>query len=81
MENIGEVFISPAKEIFILDEFREDIIMFRKRHRKSIKKLEKVLRVKENIEYKFGEILEELKEKSHISNIDMLISISSRKFI
>lgn len=74
LENIEEVFISPAKEIFILDEFREDIIIsLEKDIEKSIKKLEEGSRVKENIEYKFGEILEELKEKSHISNIDMLI--------
>ena len=74
LENIEEIFISPAKEILVLDEFREDIILnMEKDIKRSIKKLEKDSKIKENIEYKFLEILEELKEKFYISNIDMII--------
>ena len=80
LKNIEEVFISPAKEILILDEFREDIIKnMEKDIEKSTKKLGNGSRVKENIEYKFGEILEELREKSYISNIDMLIPYISKE--
>ena len=74
LENVEEIFICPAKEILILDQFRENIIKNMETDiEKATKKLGKGSKVKENIEYKFGEILEELKEEAYISNIDMLI--------
>lgn len=66
LEKINKIIITPAKEVLILDEYREIIFENLKRelgsHRYQVKTIEK-----------YERYLELLKEKSYISNIHMIL--------
>ena len=82
LENIQEIFICPAKEILILNEFREEIINnIKKDLEETTKNLDKGSKTRINMEDKFQEILEDLNEKLYISNIDMLIPYIPEKYL
>ncbi|NLX60916.1 MAG: transcription-repair coupling factor [Tissierellia bacterium] len=67
-------YISPVREIIILDEYRENIIENLSLDLEvATKNLKKSSRVKERLEEKFMEYIEEIRERVSISNLDMII--------
>lgn len=82
LENIKEIFISPAREILILNEYRNLAIKNMEMDlKRTTEKLKKGSKTRDNIEEKFQEILVELEEKLYISNMDMLIPYIPREYV
>ncbi|EOD00344.1 transcription-repair coupling factor [Caldisalinibacter kiritimatiensis] len=86
IENIDKVYISPAKELIIEEEYINDIINgINKDINKSIKKLEKnkhikAEKIKDRIDEKFSEYIELLQNRLSIENLDMLIPYIPHEF-
>ncbi|WP_236913763.1 transcription-repair coupling factor [Clostridium sp. Cult2] len=82
LEMIDSIFVSPAKEVLILDDYMDNIIKSMERALKSAtNRLEKGSKVRENIEDKFMGYLEELNEKLYISNMDMIIPYIPKEYL
>jgi transcription-repair coupling factor (superfamily II helicase) len=82
LDIVQSVFIPPVKEVLILDDYRDNIIKnMEKDFKNGTKNLKKGSKTRENMEEKFGGYLEELKEKLHISNIDMIIPYIPKKYL
>ena len=82
LELVDQAYISPVKEVLILDEYREAIIENLNLDLKNAtKKLNKDPRVKERLEEKFLEYIEEIRERVSISNLDMIIPYIPDKYL
>ena len=82
LELVDQAYISPVKEVLILDEYREAIIENLNLDLKNAtKKLNKGSRVKERLEEKFLEYIEEIRERVSISNLDMIIPYIPDKYL
>ena len=82
IETVESVFIPPVKEIFILENYRENIIKnMEKDLKKATKRLDEASEVKQNMEDKFEKYMEEIHERIHISNTDMIVPYIPREFL
>ncbi len=82
IEIVESVFIPPVKEIFILENYRENIIKnMEKDLKKATKKLVEASEVKQNMEDKFQKYMEEIHERVHISNAEMIVPYIPREFL
>lgn len=73
LEVVDSIFITPAKEVFIIDKYRDNIISNMKEDiQRGTKRLGKGSKVKTVIEDKFNGYVEEIFEKINISNMDMI---------
>ena len=82
LEIIESLYISPVKEIFVLENFRYDIIKnMEKDLKRCTKKLEEGSKTRENMEEKFSEYIMELRENLHISNTDMIIPYIPKEYL
>ncbi|SHD78402.1 transcription-repair coupling factor [Schnuerera ultunensis] len=82
LEMVESVFIPPVKEVLILDHYRDSTIKSMERTlNKVIRKLEKGSKIRQNIEDKFTDYIEELKEKLYISNMDMVLPFIPEEYL
>ncbi len=82
LKTIESIYISPIKEIFVLEDYRDDIIKnMEKDLRRCTKGLEEGSKTRENMEEKFNEYLMELKENLHIPNIDMIVPYIPKRYL
>lgn len=74
LDNLQSAFICPTKEILILKEFQEEVITnLDKDLKETSKNLDPGSKTRTNMEDKFLEVLDGLKERLYIPNLDMLI--------
>ncbi len=74
LEVVESILISPVKEVFIIDEYRDNIIdNMKKDIDRGTKKLKAGSNIRTTIEDKFERYIEEIEQKLHISNMDMII--------
>lgn len=74
LDMVESVFVPPARELFILDDFKEHVIEnMTKDLNKATENLRTSSKARENVEEKFEAYIGELEENLHISNMDMLI--------
>ena len=82
LEIIQSVSISPVKEILVLENYRDDIIKKMKDDlERGTTNLKECSRIRKNMEEKFGSFIEELNEKLHISNIDMITPYIPKEYL
>lgn len=82
LEMVESVFIPPVKEVLILDHYRDSTIKSMERTlNKAIGQLEKGSKIRQNIEDKFTDYIEELKEKLYISNMDMVLPFIPEEYL
>lgn len=82
LENVDSVFISPVKEVLVLDSYKEKVIENMKLDlEKTTCNLKPNSSVKKNLEDKFVEIIEDIKENLAISNMDMVIPYIPDKYL
>ncbi|HSH36049.1 MAG TPA: transcription-repair coupling factor [Schnuerera sp.] len=82
LEMVKAVFIPPAKEILILDDYRDETLEnMGKALKTTTNKLEKGSKIRQNLEDKFKGYMEELKEKLYISNMDMIIPFIPERYL
>lgn len=74
LEVVESIFISPVKEILIIDEYRDDIISNMKKDiERGTKRLGTGSKVRLVIEDKFNGYIGKIGERLNISNMDMII--------
>ena len=82
IEAVESVLIPPVKEVLILDEYRDAIIeSMEKELNEILDRLGKDPRTQEKVEEKFGSYIGELKNKLHISNMDMIVPYIPEKYL
>lgn len=81
LKNLEEIIIPPARELFILDQDKENIIRQIKNELSlSEKKFKNQTESLKNLEEKFLYLIEEINESSNIANIDLAKPFISEKY-
>jgi len=82
MKMVDSVFISPVKEVLVLDEYRDKIVKsITSDLERTVKNLKADSKVKEKLEEKFMGYIGEIKERLSISNMDMIVPYIPEEYI
>ena len=82
LEVVESTFIAPIKEVFILDDYRNDIISnIKKDINRGTRRLKEGSKERLSIEDKFYGYIEEISQKLHISNMDMITPYIPREYL
>lgn len=82
LKMVESVFISPVKEVLVLNQYKDKIVdNIAKDLKKATKKLKADSKVKNAMEDKFEGYIEEISENLYISNMDMLIPYIPEEYL
>lgn len=82
LEIVESTHTLPVKEILVLDNYRAEVIeSIKEQLKESANRIDKGSKAREKLEEKFSTYMEELQEKLHISNMDMMIPYVPDKYL